>query len=356
MDISVILPVIDERENLCSLIPRLKNVLTQEGLSFEIIVVDGGSRDGTQAAAAEMGARVVAERRRGYGGALETGFAEARGDYVLTLDADLSHDPDFVAAMWQARTSADVVVASRYVKGGAGGGDLVRRAASRFLNFGLRLMLRVPIRDLSSGFRLYRRKTVEGLKLEGRNFEVLEEVLIKAYARGARVAEVPMVYQQRGSGRSHARLFRFGIDLARASLKLRKLLHSNHVAMLAFAAIVASMLSSCARRTPVTGQATVKMGKPVEIQEVVSADKRERCSVDAMKICASFGGSAPVQGDTKTVSLAIPNAAKPLEIECRYSGESGTLASARPLGVAALSADTEAFLSSHGFCRGAQGR
>src|SRR6266849_2560165 len=118
MDLSIILPVVNERDNLRVLIPRVSEVIRREGLDFEILVIDGGSTDGTQQTAAELGARVVAERRRGYAGALETGFAEARGDYLLTLDADQSHDPDFVVKMWRARERGDIVVASRYARGG----------------------------------------------------------------------------------------------------------------------------------------------------------------------------------------------------------------------------------------------
>src|SRR6266852_3407795 len=99
MDVCVILPVVNERENLVALIPRLNAIFDREHLTHEIIVVDGGSTDGTRETAEQLGARVVKEHRRGYAGALETGFSEARGDYVLTLDADQSHDPDFVAKM-----------------------------------------------------------------------------------------------------------------------------------------------------------------------------------------------------------------------------------------------------------------
>ncbi len=226
MDISVVLPVVNECANLRALIPRLHSILEREKLSHEIIVVDGNSADGTPEAACSLGARVVAERERGYAGALKTGFAEARGDYVLTLDADLSHEPDFVARMWRARTRADIVVASRYVPGGVAYTSFLRRKLSAVLNFALRRMLSMPVRDLSSGFRLYRREALGELRLDSRNFEVLEEVLVKAYARGFSVAEVPFTYFPRETGRSHARLLRFGIDLVRAALRLWKLRNS----------------------------------------------------------------------------------------------------------------------------------
>jgi glycosyltransferase involved in cell wall biosynthesis/predicted SAM-dependent methyltransferase len=226
MDLSIVLPVVNESDNLRHLLPRLKTVMERERLSFEIIVVDGGSYDGTPQTAAELGARAVAERRRGYAGALETGFAEAQGDYVLTLDADLSHEPAFAAKLWRARSEADVVIASRYTRGGTAFAGPMRVWLSRLLNLWMRRLLSMPVYDLSSGFRLYRREALQDLELVGRNFEVLEEVLVKAYAQGYRVFEVPITYFPRKSGRSHARLIRFGLDLIRSSLSLWKLRNS----------------------------------------------------------------------------------------------------------------------------------
>ena len=230
MDLSIILPVVNERDNLRQLVPRLKAVMERERLSFEIIVVDGGSSDGTPQTAAELGARAVAERRRGYAGALETGFAEANGNYVLTLDADLSHEPAFAAKLWRARTEADIVIASRYTRGGAAYAGTIRILLSRLLNLWMRRLLSMPVCDLSSGFRLYRREALHNLKLQGHNFEVIEEALVKAYAQGYSIFEVPFTYFPRESGRSHARLLRFGLDLIRASASLWKLRNSIHSA------------------------------------------------------------------------------------------------------------------------------
>jgi glycosyltransferase involved in cell wall biosynthesis len=226
MDLSIVLPVVNERENLAVLIPRMRAVMQRERLDFEIIVVHGRSTDGTPEAARELGARVINERRRGYAGALESGFAEARGDYVLTLDADLSHEPDFVAKLWRARSQADIIIASRYVHGGIAYTSFLRKLLSRMLNGAMRRLLSMPVRDLSSGFRLYRREALMELKLEGNNFEVLEEILVKAYASGSSIAEVPFTYFPRESGRSHARLIRFGWDLTRSAIKLWRLRNS----------------------------------------------------------------------------------------------------------------------------------
>ena len=226
MDISVILPVINERENLDILIPRLKSLLKDARLDGEIVVVDGGSSDGTCESAAALGVRVVSERGKGYGAALQTGFQEARGDWVLTLDADLSHDPDFVAKMWRARERADVVIASRYTRGGVAYTDAFRKALSRLLNLFLRRFWSLPVRDVSSGYRLYRRAALEGLEFTSTNFEVLGEILVRLYARGYRVVEVPFTYFPRGEGRSHIHLLRFGMAQLRSALRMWKLRNS----------------------------------------------------------------------------------------------------------------------------------
>jgi dolichol-phosphate mannosyltransferase len=223
MDVSVVLPVINERDNLRVLIPRLHAVLGRDNLSHEIIVIHGNSADGTPEVARALGARVVPERRRGYAGALMTGFAEAQGDYVLTLDADLSHEPDFVARLWRARTRGDIVIASRYVPGGVSYNSFVRERLSVILNFTLRRMLAMPVGDLSSGFRLYRRAALDGIAIETRNFEAQEEVLAKAYTRGFSIVEIPFTYFPREAGRSNARVIRFGLDLLSATFKLRRL-------------------------------------------------------------------------------------------------------------------------------------
>ena len=226
MDISVILPVMNEAENLRTLLPRLIAVLDREHITHEIIVIDGPSTDGTREVAEQSGARVVGERRRGYAGALVTGIEEARGDYLLTLDADQSHDPDFVVKMWRARKRADIVVASRYVLGGVAYSDFIRRSTSWFLNQALRRMLSIPVLDISSGYRLYRREVFRELEFTSSNFEVQEEILVKAYASGFSIVEVPFTYFPRGAGRSHAKLFSFGWKIFRSSLSLWKIRNS----------------------------------------------------------------------------------------------------------------------------------
>src|SRR5512140_1233364 len=133
IDLSIVLPVLNERDNVASLLPRLDQVLRELGCATEVVVVDGGSRDGTADLARSLGARVIVQSAPGYGGALREGFRAAAGQYIVTLDADLSHEPDFIAKLWRAREHADIVIASRYVKGGVAYMPLHRLLLSRIL-------------------------------------------------------------------------------------------------------------------------------------------------------------------------------------------------------------------------------
>src|SRR5207249_4893832 len=152
---------------------------------------------------------------RGYGGALLAGFAATTAPWILTMDADLSHRPVFAQELWKRRHEAEVLIASRYVPGGRADMDGLRRLLSHVLNRTYARVLALPVHDLSSGFRMYRREALEGLRPEARDFDFLEEVLVRAHAEGWRVVEVPFHYMARGSGRSHARLVKFGWALTR---------------------------------------------------------------------------------------------------------------------------------------------
>src|SRR2546423_9862267 len=198
--LSLVLPALNEGENLDRVLPELKKALVALGPTYEIIVVDGGSRDGTQDVARKHGARLVSQKLPGFGGAYRAGFEQARGEYIVTQDADGSHDPSFLKDLWAARTQGEVIIASRYVPGGAAEMPMWRSILSRILNITFRRGLSLPVRDLSSGFRLYQRGALLELSLKGTNFDVLEEILIKALAAGFQVRHVPFRCKARIAG------------------------------------------------------------------------------------------------------------------------------------------------------------
>jgi dolichol-phosphate mannosyltransferase len=219
MDLTVVLPALNEADNLARLLPRVHEVASTLG-SYEILVVDGGSSDDTAARAATLGARVHPQTESGYGGALKEAFRRAQGDFVVTMDADYSHDPDFIRDLWAARERGAVVIASRYVAGGSSEVSGFRSVLSRILNTAFRRVLSIPLQDMSSGFRLYRRSALLEAEITSRHFDALEEVLIKIVGLGYPVAEVPFVYRARHKGVSKARILKFGFDLMRTLHKL----------------------------------------------------------------------------------------------------------------------------------------
>ena len=208
--LSVILPTYNERENVSVLVPRLLDILRD--VPCEVIVVDDGSPDGTADAVREMGAantRVRLVERPGKAGlasAVFAGAAEARGRFVAVMDADLSHDPDLLPEMLaRAENGSDVVIGSRYVRGGAFAHQpLVRRLISRVLNTGVRVMLMLPQRDVLTGYALCRRELLTQMptRHSSRGFKWLLELL--AVYGGLQVHESPIVFQNRYAGASKA--------------------------------------------------------------------------------------------------------------------------------------------------------
>jgi dolichol-phosphate mannosyltransferase len=195
IDLTIVIPAIDEAQNIGSLISDLDYSAKNLGIQYEILVMDGGSRDGTQKIAAEASGavKVVRQNNKGYGGALAEGFALAKGEYILTIDADLSHDPSFLTHFWASRNQGEMIIGSRYVPGGAAIMPFARKFLSRMLNLLFRKGLSMPWQDLSSGFRLYRSLAVKSLKLKSFEFDCLQEILIRIHSAGWKVAEIPIL-------------------------------------------------------------------------------------------------------------------------------------------------------------------
>ena len=201
--LSVVVPTYNEAGSVTALAERLHAALARR--EWELVIVDDGSPDGTADLAAALAPRIPVNvmRRAGKAGlasAVVAGFAAARGDVLVVMDADLSHAPEVVPALVAAIDGgADLAVGSRYVRGG-GVMDwpLKRRLVSRVACFMGNLL--VPVRDATSGFFALRRSVIDGVTLNPIGFKIGFEVI--ARGRYTTVVEVPYTFRDRELGAS----------------------------------------------------------------------------------------------------------------------------------------------------------
>ena len=208
----VCLPTYNERENLEAMVSALGDVLPGDG---RILVIDDNSPDGTGGIADRLAAErddvdvLHRPRKEGLGPAYLDGFRRALtlgADLVVEMDCDFSHDPNDVPRLVAAAEDADVVLGSRYVPGGGTRNwGLVRRLISRGGSLYAQILLGLRIRDLTGGFKVYRRVVLETIDLDaihskGYAFQI--EGTYRALRAGFRVVEVPIVFADREVGGS----------------------------------------------------------------------------------------------------------------------------------------------------------
>jgi len=207
----VLICTYNERENL----PKLVEAIRQVARDVDILIVDDNSPDRTADWVREQQAidpaieLIERSGKLGLGTAILAGMQyaiEHRYTWLLNLDGDLSHDPKSIPDLLAKRESFDLVIGSRYVPGGGLQGCSWRRiAVSRCANHLARWMVGWPIQDCSSAYRLYRVEMLRKLNLSAlkeTGYGFLEEVLAHLLKAGARVSEVPIVYQERRLGQS----------------------------------------------------------------------------------------------------------------------------------------------------------
>lgn len=218
MKVSAVIAAWDERGNVEVLTRRLATVLDGLGVPWEIVyVVEGtdGTRDVLEGLAGEHpGLRVLYQARpQGLGAAFRRGFGAAAddADVVVTMDADLNHQPEELPRLLAAfrERGCDILVGSRFVPGGTV--DHIpfwKAVASRRLNPVMRRLFGVAVHDLTSGYRLYRRDVLRTLTYSADNFAFLPELLLEAAARGLVIAEEPIRFTYRVNGRSKMKLWK----------------------------------------------------------------------------------------------------------------------------------------------------
>src|SRR4030065_941389 len=226
VELSLIIPALNEKENLSILLPKLNQILQTRSVNYEIIVIDENADLETRSIIQDNGCLLLSPDCKGYGAALKAGIEIAQGCYIVTMDADLSHSPDFIISLWETRQSADIIIASRYVPGGKAIMPLSRLVLSKILNKVFSRGLDLMVQDMSSGFRLYNASIIKKKSYESNDFDILQELLVNALLEGFNVLEIPFTYQPRQHGSSHARVFKFGLKYLHTFNKLWRLRNS----------------------------------------------------------------------------------------------------------------------------------
>jgi dolichol-phosphate mannosyltransferase len=211
----VCLPTYDERENLAPLVDALAGVFAELEPGSRLLVIDDASPDGTGEEADRLASQhefvdvLHRPRKEGLGPAYLAGFRKALAagaEFVVEMDADFSHDPRDLPLLLAAMAEADVAVGSRYVEGGGiRNWGPTRRAISRAGSLYARGVLGIPIHDLTSGYKCFRRDVLERIDLArissvGYAFQI--ETVYRAARAGFRIVEVPIVFTDRTRGGS----------------------------------------------------------------------------------------------------------------------------------------------------------
>ncbi|MCM8822299.1 MAG: glycosyltransferase family 2 protein [Candidatus Omnitrophica bacterium] len=212
--LSIIIPARNEKDSIGSTINNLLKFIDKE--KTEIIVVDDHSTDDTSKVVESVSQDnpfvhlVKNIDEPGFANALKTGFSRANGEYVLPVMADGCDAPETISLMLEkAESGYDLVCGCRYMKGGGkSGGPFLQGFFSKFVCLSLYYIARIPTKDISNAFKLYRRQIIQTINLNEKGFAVSMEAALKFYFNNCRICDVPTVWHGRKKGKSKFRITR----------------------------------------------------------------------------------------------------------------------------------------------------
>ncbi len=195
MKVSVIIPTLNEEESIGHVLDKIPKDPKYE---WEIIIVDGNSRDRTREIAKEKGAKVIVEKRRGYGRAYKTGFAAATGDIIVTLDGDDTYPAEKIPELvdYLIKNNLDFISCERFSKMQKGAMSATHKFGNWVLTVTTRLLFGVKIKDSQSGMWVFRREILKELNLTSDGMPFSEEIKIEAWKK-FKCKEIPIEYRER---------------------------------------------------------------------------------------------------------------------------------------------------------------
>lgn len=225
MILSIILPSYLEEENLRILLPRINYVISCMDILSEILVIDTQvPMDNTQSVCDRYSVKYInRERGNSYGDAVRTGIEKSCGFYILFMDADGSHTPEFIPKLYSYANEYHVVIASRYIEQGRTENSFLLTAMSKVLNWTYGVILNLPCKDVSNSFKIYRRDQINQINLKCNNFDVVEEIIYKINKNNptTKFKEVPYVFRKRMFGQTKRNLLVFVVTYLFTIIRLR---------------------------------------------------------------------------------------------------------------------------------------
>lgn len=208
LHLSIIIPCLNESENLKRLIPEIKSSIKKK-FTYEILIVDGIYKDKKTLDISSKNNIKYFNRKKNndYGNAVRLGIKHSSGKHILFMDGDYSHDPKFIIKLYNKRKN-DVVIASRYINGGNSDNTLILKFLSKLLNLFYNIVLNLNLKDVSNSFKLYNGKQLKKLDLNCNHFDIIEEIIFKFKLnnKNSKFKELPYHFRQRKHGKTKRNL------------------------------------------------------------------------------------------------------------------------------------------------------
>lgn len=230
IELSIVMPCYKEADNLKILLPKIEAAVMKYNFQYEILIIDTQSpMDNTTEICSNFTNVKYVSREGGndYGDAIRTGIKSSSGKYILLMDSDCSHDPEDIPRLYDEIISGghDVVIGSRYIRGGKTDNPFILRLMSRVLNICYRISFGLNVYDVSDSFRIYDGDKLREIKLTCDNFDIVEEILIRLRKKNhdIKIKEIPIFFNKRLYGESKRDLVRFIFSYLSTMYRLKKL-------------------------------------------------------------------------------------------------------------------------------------
>ncbi|MFH8093090.1 MAG: glycosyltransferase [Candidatus Aenigmatarchaeota archaeon] len=214
MKLSILIPVLNYEERLEKTIRKIKQIVKNQ----EIIILYDVTNLDMKKKAIEI-SRILKRKyktktifrfnEKGFGSALRKGFEIAKGDFIVVMMGDFSDDPNTIPKMIEkAREGYDIVVGSRYMKGGRIIGNTLKQRISHLFSLLINIFSKVKCRDITNAFKLYKKDVLKTVKTKSKSFDISCEITLKAARKGFKISEVPTIWKNRVFGKSNFKMIK----------------------------------------------------------------------------------------------------------------------------------------------------